>query len=75
MSATLIEHRPADVSQEIEAAPGASPGEVDPAALRSLTEEIAYDRYLQRGCADGSDLDDWLAAEREARARLEMAAR
>lgn len=31
-------------------------------------EEIAgraYQRYLDRGSADGYDIDDWLAAERE----------
>lgn len=31
-------------------------------------EEIAqraYEIYLQRGAADGSDVDDWLQAERE----------
>ena len=25
----------------------------------------AYELYLERGCADGGDFDDWLAAERE----------
>jgi hypothetical protein len=25
----------------------------------------AYQRYLDRGSADGYDIDDWLAAERE----------
>lgn len=25
----------------------------------------AYQRYCDRGCAPGSDIDDWLAAERE----------
>jgi len=25
----------------------------------------AYQLYLARGCADGGDFDDWLAAERE----------
>ena len=34
--------------------------------------EAAYQRYLQRGAADGRDFDDWLEAERElaAMARL-----
>lgn len=32
----------------------------------------AYGRYLQRGSADGFDIDDWLAAEQELlRERLE----
>ena len=25
----------------------------------------AYELYVQRGCTDGHDLDDWLQAERE----------
>ena len=25
----------------------------------------AYELYLARGCADGGDFDDWIAAERE----------
>jgi hypothetical protein len=25
----------------------------------------AYERYLARGCSDGGDLEDWLAAENE----------
>jgi hypothetical protein len=25
----------------------------------------AYELYLERGCADGEDLNDWLRAERE----------
>jgi Protein of unknown function (DUF2934) len=35
---------------------------------RPTEEEIrnrAYDIYLQRGSAQGNDLDDWLKAERE----------
>jgi DUF2934 family protein len=31
--------------------------------------EAAYQRYLQRGGADGRDFDDWLEAERELKAR------
>ena len=31
--------------------------------------EAAYQRYLQRGGADGWDFDDWLEAERELKAR------
>jgi hypothetical protein len=31
--------------------------------------EAAYQRYLQRGAADGRDFDDWLEAERELKAR------
>jgi hypothetical protein len=28
-------------------------------------EQRAYQLYLERGCEDGNDLADWLAAERE----------
>jgi len=28
-------------------------------------EHRAYELYLERGCENGSDLGDWLAAERE----------
>jgi len=31
--------------------------------------EAAYQRYLQRGGADGRDFDDWLEAERDLKAR------
>jgi hypothetical protein len=31
--------------------------------------EAAYQRYLQRGGADGRDFDDWLEAERELKSR------
>jgi hypothetical protein len=27
--------------------------------------ERAYQLYLQRGCGDGRDIDDWLVAERQ----------
>lgn len=30
---------------------------------RQMIQEAAYYRYVQRGYADGHDLDDWLAAE------------
>jgi hypothetical protein len=32
---------------------------------RDLVERRAYERYCERGCEDGHDLEDWLAAERE----------
>lgn len=31
----------------------------------AMIREAAYYRYLERGCAPGHDLDDWLAAEAE----------
>ena len=38
-----------------------------PAPSREEIERRAYDLYMQRGGRDGSDLDDWLAAEQELR--------
>lgn len=32
-----------------------------------IIRERAYERYVQRGGADGLDLEDWLAAEAELR--------
>ena len=34
-------------------------------------EERAYYRYLERGRVDGSDLDDWFAAEADLRSSIE----
>ena len=31
--------------------------------------QLAYDRYLARGAREGSDLEDWLAAEQEVQLR------
>lgn len=31
----------------------------------SRIREAAYYRYLERGCCDGHDVEDWLAAEAE----------
>ena len=32
---------------------------------KDQVERRAYELYLERGCADGHDLADWFAAERE----------
>jgi hypothetical protein len=32
---------------------------------RDRVAQRAYELYLERGCADGRDVDDWLCAERE----------
>jgi hypothetical protein len=43
------------------------------AATDSLSEEIraeAYRLYVDRGCEDGHDVEDWLAAEALVRARV-----
>jgi len=37
--------------------------DVEPEARQRMIQEAAYYRYLERGCIDGQDLDDWLAAE------------
>jgi Protein of unknown function (DUF2934) len=46
----------------------------EPARRVTLTEDEiarhAYELYLSRGREDGGDLEDWLQAERELRARL-----
>jgi hypothetical protein len=31
--------------------------------------QVAYRRFLERGCEHGGDFDDWLEAERDLRAR------
>ena len=41
----------------------------------SEIEMRAYYRYLERGCLDGFDLDDWLAAEAELRPDYAVLAR
>jgi hypothetical protein len=38
-----------------------------------MISEGAYHRYLGRGCGDGYDLDDWLAAEAEVDRQLSQA--
>jgi hypothetical protein len=47
---------------------GQSDSTMLPVTQQASEEEIAqraYEIYLQRGAGDGSDLDDWLQAERE----------
>jgi Protein of unknown function (DUF2934) len=36
---------------------------IDPDLRHRMISEAAYQRYVQRGYADGNDLDDWLQAE------------
>jgi len=38
---------------------------VDPDLRHRLISEAAFQRYTERGYADGYDLDDWLQAEAE----------
>jgi hypothetical protein len=50
----------------------------EPPMIRELThaeiETRAYYRYVERGCLDGFDVDDWLAAEVELRPDIEALA-
>ena len=57
-----------------------SPAEVQPPATQQAAtqeptheqiEEHAYYRFLERGRVDGSDLDDWFAAEAHLRSTIE----
>ena len=45
---------------------------LSPTELHSLISKRAYDLYLQRGAARGSELEDWLVAEREVTAALQV---
>jgi Protein of unknown function (DUF2934) len=39
-----------------------------PSVLENVRQRItrrAYENFIERGCADGHDIDDWLNAERE----------
>ena len=55
----------------VDAAPDMSSSNGDSSDNPTYDEiaEAAYQRYLQRGGADGRDFDDWLEAERELKAR------
>ena len=46
---------------------GVSTGSVEPS--HNEIAEAAYQRYLNRGRAHGQDVEDWVEAERELRAR------
>lgn len=37
---------------------------LSPEELYQQIAELAYNLYLERGCQEGHDLDDWLEAER-----------
>ena len=48
----------------------ATDNEIEPVAAQSSPsieqiQERAYEIYLERGGADGNDMEDWLQAERE----------
>lgn len=40
-----------------------------PAELEQQIRELAYGYYVERGCAEGHDLDDWLRAEAQVQQR------
>jgi hypothetical protein len=51
----------------------ATPEEVDskPIPTQEQIRQRAHELYLQRGCQDGLELEDWLQAEAELRQGLE----
>jgi len=46
---------------------------LEPEVRYRMISEAAYHRYLDRGCEDGFDVDDWLAAEAEVDRQLSYA--
>ena len=54
-----------DIAADMQAAASADQG--NPAY--DEIAEAAYHRFLRRGSQDGSDVDDWVEAERELRSR------
>jgi hypothetical protein len=50
------------------ASPPAAAPSIDGTALQDKIARLAYDKWCQRGCPHGSDMEDWLAAEQELRA-------
>jgi hypothetical protein len=55
--ATNKRKRPAKVSEKLP--------EVTSPSLEEAIAKRAYELYCARGAGDGSDMDDWLQAERE----------
>jgi hypothetical protein len=71
MATTPLSRTPKPIPyDEPEAAPPPPPP--DPDMLHALIAEAAYLRAEKRGFAEGSELEDWLEAEKEV---LEMQAR
>jgi hypothetical protein len=66
----LPRHAASSTEIDINRDPAEEHLEVDNSTVSPDEDEIrrrAYQRYLERGGADGSDFDDWLEAERELR--------
>lgn len=49
--------------------------EIDRPVSQEQIARRAYELFLDRGCQDGADLDDWLQAERELRRSTSATAR
>ena len=45
------------------------PGLAQAFPMKKRIEARAYELYLQRGCEDGHDVEDWLTAEKELKRR------
>jgi hypothetical protein len=55
----------------MEDVPGAQEiADLEPDVRYPMISEAAYHRYLDRGCVDGFDVDDWLAAEADVEREL-----
>ncbi len=56
------------------AMPTSEPTQINPRAesLEDAVARRAYELYRARGCEDGHDVEDWVAAEREIRAALSL---
>ena len=55
----------------VEDMPGADDvPDLEPEVRYRMISEGAYHRYVDRGCADGYDVDDWLAAEADVEREL-----
>ena len=59
---------PADDAPDIDDTP-----DIEPEVRYRMVSEAAYHRYLDRGCVDGYDVDDWLAAEADVERELRTA--
>jgi hypothetical protein len=63
-SAENVGTTPRDTANELSAS-----GQTQAQPSADEIAQLAYQRYLSRGGADGRDFDDWIEAERELAAR------
>ena len=61
----LVVTRPVQAGASFAPRPPAASAPLSAEQLRAKIAETAYGLYLQRGCAEGHDREDWLAAERK----------